>query len=234
MLYLIGTPIGNLEDLSPRAAKILLQCPIILTEDTRSFTQLIARAEEMLHVKRSADQHVWSYHKNNEFIKLPNVLHELENDVDIALVSEAGMPVISDPGQLLVAAVRRRTIPYTVVPGPSALDTALVASGMKFDHALFLGFLPKKESELQKLCSRLTSIHTTLPETVFVAYESPERIEKTCKMLLETYPQISLTLCRELTKKFEEIVQVTPTFDWSTVKGEMVLVFNFPKIQPHR
>lgn len=231
MLSLIGTPIGNLEDLSLRAARTLLTADVILAEDTRSVRALIERASQIMenteHNKDEESRKIVSYYKEVEYQKLPQVMEWLADGLHVALVSEAGMPLISDPGYLLVHEARKRDIPLTVIPGPSAVQSALVASGMAFDHYQFVGFLPKKEGERARLFEQLKIIQDTMGKTklVFVAFESPERTSSTLKYLYATYPAVEIALCRELTKKFEEIIaQPSPDTHY---RGEITLVFRF-------
>ena len=271
MLFIIGTPIGNLEDLSLRAARTLLEADIVLAEDTRSVQTLLQRANTIMNTKRDSiaslqndkehissksnaeqdpdfhredngsnshspfpsetdkrhAQKIVAYYKEVEFEKLPDIIGWLEQGQNVALVSEAGMPVISDPGYLLVHTAQRHHIPFTVIPGPSSVHTALVASGVKFDHYQFVGFLPKKDKERLKLFQKLHAVQEQMSKMriIFVAFESPERIQDTLVLLYETYPSVTLVLCRELTKKFEEIVhQPSPT---NTYRGEIVLIMDF-------
>lgn len=253
MLTLVGTPIGNLDDMSPRACKALLEADVILAEDTRSVRTLIERAQHFAqnaeygtanseriianreeHLSTSGhspfpirhSQKIVSYYQEVEFQKLPEVIEWLKEGLDVVLVSEAGMPIISDPGFLLVQTARKYDIPMTVIPGPSSVDTALVASGLKFDHFHFVGFLPKKTNEKTKLSLRLSQISQIMhgSHIVFVAFESPERVADTLTQLYAEYPTISIVLCRELTKKFEEVV-VQP--EAKPYKGEIVLLFSF-------
>ncbi len=274
MLSIIGTPIGNLEDLSLRAARTLLEADVILAEDTRTVRALLERAKHLvsfdgvygeqsrtaqdrrrteyregilrqaqddkptqrdpvLHrddkVNENHSQKIVSYYKEVEFEKLPDIIGWLEAGLHVALVSEAGMPVISDPGHLLVQTAQKYRIPLTVIPGPSSVHTALVASGVKFDHYQLVGFLPKKDKERLKLFEKLQKMQENLGKIklVFVAFESPERVQDTLSLLYETYPDIKTVLCRELTKKFEEIV-FQPSADVA-YRGEIVLILDFVK-----
>lgn len=236
MLSIIGTPIGNLDDLSSRAARALMTADIILAEDTRSVQTLLKRAADVVKKQEGElpnfkDQKIISYYKEVEFEKLSEVIDWLEQGLHVALVSEAGMPVISDPGHLLVQTAQKRNIPLTVIPGPSSVHTALVASGIKFDQYQFVGFLPKKDVERTKLFEKLRETQELLGKIklVFVAFESPERVQNTLAHLYQTYPTINMVLCRELTKKFEEVVhQPSATEHY---RGEIVLVFDFGKIK---
>lgn len=236
MLSIIGTPIGNLDDLSSRAARALMAADIILAEDTRSVQTLLKRAADVVKKQEGElpnfkDQKIISYYKEVEFEKLSDVIDWLEQGLRVALVSEAGMPVISDPGHLLVQTAQKRNIPLTVIPGPSSVHTALVASGIKFDQYQFVGFLPKKDVERAKLFEKFRETQELLGKIklVFVAFESPERVQNTLAHLYQTYPTINMVLCRELTKKFEEVVhQPSATEHY---RGEIVLVFDFGKIK---
>lgn len=233
MLSILATPIGNLDDLSVRAARTLLEADIILAEDTRTVRVLIERAKKMMentvHYRGEESQKIISYYKEVEYQKLPQVMDWLAEGLHVTLVSEAGMPLISDPGHLLVQTVQKHHIPLTVIPGPSAVHTALAASGVKFDHYQFVGFLPKKESERTKLFEKFHTIQHQLGKTrlVFVAFESPERVQDTLAHLYSHYPDGKVVLCRELTKKFEEIVFQPSASD--VYRGEIVLILDFVK-----
>ncbi|MEI6327247.1 MAG: 16S rRNA (cytidine(1402)-2'-O)-methyltransferase [Candidatus Roizmanbacteria bacterium] len=231
MFYIIGTPIGNMDDLSLRAAHTLASVDIILTEDTRSFDVLWRRVVTMCEMSRLEIVNkpmIISYYKEVEFEKLPDIIDWLNNGKNIALVSEAGMPVISDPGQLLVSTVKKRDIPYTVIPGPSALDTALVISGMKHDHCMFLGFLSRKENDIRKILEKIHAVHQSIKDTIFIAYDSPERISATTQIVKNLYPTAEVIIARELTKKFEQIINASaPGVDLSQIRGECVLLIRF-------
>lgn len=261
MLSIIGTPIGNLEDFSLRAARTLLEVDVILAEDTRSVRVLLERAKQIVQSteykeeilnrvprdnrdrqddtvntdsersqndkKVEESQKIISYYKEVEYQKLPQVMEWLAEGLHVALVSEAGMPVISDPGHLLVQTAQKHHIPLTVIPGPSSIHTALVASGVKFDHYQFVGFLPKKENERTKLFEKLQTMQENMGKIklVFVAFESPERVQATLAHLYSQYPDGKVVLCRELTKKFEEII-FQPSAE-NTYRGEIVLIVDF-------
>jgi 16S rRNA (cytidine1402-2'-O)-methyltransferase len=138
MLYFVGTPIGNLEDISYRQAKILTSSDTILAEDTRSAQTLLHAIQNLFNLKSVSGQKLISYYKEKEFDKLPYVLNDLKEDKIVSLVTEAGMPIISDPGFLLVKTVIQQSIPYEVIPGPSAVTTALVHSGLKSEKFMLL------------------------------------------------------------------------------------------------
>ncbi len=231
MFYIIGTPIGNLDDLSLRAAHTLATVDIILTEDTRSFDALwrkVAAICEMSNQPVVNKPMIISYYKEVEFEKLPDIIDWLQNGKNVALVSEAGMPVISDPGHLLVSTIKKRDIPYTVIPGPSALDTALVISGLKHDQFMFLGFLSRKENDIKKLLDKIHVVHQSIKDTVFIAYDSPERIAATVSLIKSSFPAAEVIIARELTKKFEEVINASqPDVDLSQIRGECVLLIRF-------
>lgn len=231
MFYIIGTPIGNLDDLSLRAAHTLATVDIILTEDTRSFDALwrkVVSICEMSHQPIVNKPMIVSYYKEVEFEKLPDIIDWLQGGKSVAMVSEAGMPIISDPGQLLVSTIKKREIPYTVIPGPSAVDTALVISGMKHDQFMFLGFLPRKENEIKKLIDKVYLVHQSIKDTVFLAYDSPERIAATVGLVKSAYPTAEVIIARELTKKYEEVINASlPDVDLSQIRGECVLLIRF-------
>lgn len=225
MLYVVGTPIGNLEDLSIRQAKTIIMADIILTEDTRSTGYLLEKIKLLFSLVPSDSQRLISYYKEKEFEKLPEIIDLLKEDKNIALISQAGMPLISDPGSLLIKTSVKEQIPIVVVPGPTAFTTALVASGFSFDSFTFLGFLPKKESLLKKILLKIKDIKNILPKTVFTAYESPERINKTLEIINELLPDSEVVVAREMTKKFEEVVRGAPLeLLKRTYKGEITLV----------
>ncbi len=224
MLYIVGTPIGNLEDLSIRQAKTLTSVDVILAEDTRSAGILLKKIEEMFNLSVKSNQRFISYYKEKEFEKLPEVLELLEQNKNVALISESGMPLISDPGELLVREVIKRKLPFTVIPGPTAATTALVHSGFKANKFMFLGFMPKKESEILKLINKLKEFSKPDKDLVYIFYESPKRINKTLELLDKHVPNAEVVIARELTKKFEEVIRGNPKdLLNSTFKGEISL-----------
>ncbi len=217
MLYLVPTPIGNLDDITYRAVKILGEVDYILAEDTRTAQSLL----QHYGLKKETR----SYHDHNEHGRLPGILEDLKSGKNIALVSEAGMPGISDPGFLIVRACRKESVPLTVLPGACALINAIVASGIPTEPFHFEGFLPHKKGRQTRL-KYLASLENT-----FVLYESPHRIIKCFDELLEHCgPERYIAACRELTKKFEEVktgsvTEVKEYFEQEgVVKGEFVVV----------
>lgn len=205
MLYIVGTPIGNLDDLSYRQARIIMSSDILLTEDTRSTGLLLKVIEEIFPFKRNPEQRMISYYKEKEFQKLPEVIELLEEGKEISLISQAGMPLISDPGSFLIQHIVKRNIPFTVIPGPSAVTTAFIHSGFKSEQFMFLAFLPKKQGQLRNVLLKCAETKKLFKEMVFIAFESPNRIHKTLSIINDVLPESEVVVTRELTKKFEEI-----------------------------
>ena len=212
MLNIVSTPIGNLDDLSIRQAKTLVTSDIILAEDTRSAKTLLdaiySRFPSLLPpTPYNLPPKVWSYYLEKEFQKLPEIIDLLKEGKNISLISEAGTPLVSDPGYLLVKSCVQRNILITVIPGPSAITTALVYSGFNPQEHMFLGFFPKKENQIKQLIDRLKQIKTIFPDMVFVLYESPLRIKETLRCIDTSKFGVEVVICREMTKKFEEIIR---------------------------
>lgn len=212
-LYLVATPIGNLEDISQRAVRLLGEVRLIAAEDTRRTRQLLAA----YRLRTS----LTSYHEHNRKSKLPYLLGRLEHE-DIALVSDAGMPGISDPGYDLVRAAIERGIPVIAIPGPSVLPTALAVSGLPASQFIYLGFLPRKKGERRRL---LGSVDTE-PRTI-VALEAPHRLLASLRDIEEILGDRRIAICRELTKAHEEVFRGTVSqaiAHFSQPRGEFTLV----------
>lgn len=206
MLNIVATPIGNLDDLSIRQAKTIANAEIILAEDTRSAGILLEAIRKRFSFPTS-DKKILSYYSEKEFEKLPEIIEYLNGGKNVVLISEAGTPLISDPGYLLVKTCIKEKIPITVIPGPSAATTALIYSGFNPQQHMFLGFFPKKQSQLFQLINRLKQIKIIFPDMVFVFYESPLRINETLQCIDTSKFNVEVVICRELTKKFEEIIR---------------------------
>lgn len=216
-LYVVGTPLGNLEDITLRAQRILREVACIAAEDTRVTAHLLARFE--IHTP------LLSYHRHSGAGREAQVVARLQAGESIALVSDAGMPGISDPGQGLIAACVAAGVPVMPIPGPSAVITALAVSGFNTDRFRFLGFLPRARND------RLAMLRESLvqPETC-AAYEAPHRVAETLCDLAALAPDHPLLLARELTKKFEELLRGTArelaaALAAREVLGEIVLVW---------
>ena len=214
-LAVCATPIGNLEDVTLRVLEELRAADVVLCEDTRHTRVLLGR--------HGISVRLLSYHEHNEAKRTAELLPRLEAGERVALVSDAGMPGISDPGARLVGAALDAGVPVTVLPGPSAVETALVASGLTAERYQFLGFLPRGAKQLQTLWDELAR----WPHPA-VAFESPQRLPGTLRSLAEADAERPVAVCRELTKKFEEIVRgsaadVAARFA-EPPKGEITLV----------
>ncbi len=188
-LYIVGTPIGNLEDITLRALRVLKEVSLIAAEDTRRAGVLLRHYEITTPVT--------SYFEANERGKLNRILDALEQG-DVAVISEAGMPGISDPGYPLIQAAIERGAEIVAIPGPSAHTAALVVSGLPMDQFLFAGFLPRRRPE--PALSQLASVKATL-----VFYEAPHRLEQTLQAMRSVLGNRRIALCRELTKLYEEV-----------------------------
>lgn len=214
MLYIISTPIGNLKDITLRALEMLNSVSLIVAEDTR-------RTLKLLHHYKIKNKLI-SYNDFNKRRVTPKLIKLLKQNRNIALVSNAGTPSISDPGYYLIRACIKNDIKVTHIPGATALISALVCSGLPTDKFLFYGFLPKKKKK--KLLYELKDLKIT---TIF--YESPHRIKETLAILNEIMPKKGLVIARELTKKFEEFIRgsVRDVYEKTKnleIKGEIVLV----------
>ncbi len=228
MLYIVGTPIGNMEDLSIRQAKTITSAEIIVTEDTRSTGMVLKRIEELFGLKKHHECRLISYYQEKEFEKLPEIMLLLEEGKEMVLMSESGMPLISDPGYLLVKEVIKRKIPYTVIPGPTAVVTALAHSGIKLNHFTFFGFLPRKKGHVNKVLLKAKDISLLLDHSPVVFYESANRLNETLVLLATIAPNAQVCVCRELTKMYEEIMRGTPKeLSEQKFRGEIVLVVSF-------
>jgi 16S rRNA (cytidine1402-2'-O)-methyltransferase len=190
-LYLVATPIGNLEDVTLRALRVLRDVPLIAAEDTRTTRKLLAQ-----HGIRGR---LTSYHEHNKAQKMPLILRALDQG-DVALVSEAGMPAVSDPGVDLVAAAVAAGVSVVAVPGPSAVVTSLAVSGLPTRQFTYVGFLPRRRGERRRLLSSLAAEPRTM-----VALESPHRLLAALSDLLAVLGDRRVAVCRELTKLHEEV-----------------------------
>jgi 16S rRNA (cytidine1402-2'-O)-methyltransferase len=198
-LAVCATPIGNLDDVTLRVLQELRAADLVLCEDTRHTRGLLER--------HGISASLLSYHEHNEAVRTAEVLPRLTAGERIALVTDAGLPGISDPGARLVAAALEAGVPVTVLPGPSAVGTALVASGLAgAGRYQFVGFLPRGEAALAALWKELSA----WPHAV-VAFESPRRLPATLRSLAQALPDRPAAVCRELTKRFEEVVRGRPS-----------------------
>lgn len=212
-LYIIGTPIGNLEDLTPRAARVLSEVSLVAAEDTRVTRRLLSHLG--IHPRTT------SFHQHNWQDKLGGVLSELIEG-DVALVTDAGMPGISDPGSELVVAASQAGFKVEVVPGPSAVTAALALSGFTGDAFSFLGFLPRRKKDRQ------ASLHQALSSpSPLVIFEAPHRLRAILTDIEVAFLDRPLAVCRELTKLYEEVFRGTAAEaleHFASPRGEVVIV----------
>jgi 16S rRNA (cytidine1402-2'-O)-methyltransferase len=212
-LYVVATPIGNLEDISQRALRVLRQVRLIAAEDMRKTRKLLSAY--------AIKTPLTSYHEHNKRAKLDYVLDCLK-DTDVALVSEAGMPGMSDPGYELIAAATQRGIPVVPVPGPSAVITALVVSGLPTDRFLYLGFLPRRSAARRQLLVSVANEYGTI-----VILEAPHRLGAALNDLRLVLGDRRIAVCRELTKVHEEVFRGTVSQaveHFTETRGEFTLV----------
>lgn len=218
MMYIVPTPIGNLKDITLRGLEILKTVDIILAEDTRTSKKLL--------IHYQIETSIRAYHAHNEHKILDGIISDLQSGKDIALISDAGTPGLSDPGFLLIRACLEKEIAFTVLPGANALVPAIVGSGLPNHHFHFEGFLPHKKGRKTRL-----EYLAQLPDT-FIIFESPHRIQRTIRELSQYCGEDrSITLVREISKKFEQFLSMTLSelhiyMEEHPVRGEIVLVVN--------
>lgn len=214
-LYIVPTPIGNLEDITLRALRVLREARLIAAEDTRTTRKLLARYDITTPMT--------SYHEHNKLAKLDTIFDAL-SEGDVALVSDAGTPGISDPGFELIQEALARGVPVVPLPGPSAVVAALIGSGLPTDRFLFVGFLPRQPAALRRTLAELAPLHATL-----IAYESPNRLVATLDAAREVLGDRPAVVARELTKLHEELRRGTLStladhFRAHPPRGEITLV----------
>lgn len=216
ILYICGTPIGNLEDITLRVLKILKEVKLIAAEDTRHTKKLLNHYQ--INTK------VTSYYEYNKIKKATYLVEMLKNSQDIALVSDAGMPGISDPGYVLVNLALKNNIKIIPIPGVSALITALVVSGLPTDKFVFEGYIPRKIKERKRYFKSIENEERTI-----IFYEAPHRLKRALKDMLDVWGERKIVIARELTKMYEEIIrgnlsQVLSEINTKEIKGEITLV----------
>jgi 16S rRNA (cytidine1402-2'-O)-methyltransferase len=219
-LYLVGTPIGNLEDITLRALRILKEADQIACEDTRHTQKLLSHYE--------IQKPLVSYHEHNEMTRAPELVVAMEQGAKIALVSDAGMPLVSDPGYRLVTLCARHQIPVVPIPGPSALLAALSASGLPNEEFLFVGFLPARTGERRRAIERLR-----LEDRTLILYEAPHRVAETVADAKEILGERPACLAREVTKIHEEfrrgtLTELAVSLEEKPARGEITLLIGAP------
>ena len=226
MLYLCATPIGNLGDMTPRVIETLQNVDVIAAEDTRNSIKLLNHFD--IHTPMT------SYHEYNKVEKAKQLLGQLLNGQDIALITDAGTPAISDPGEVLVQMCHENGITVTSLPGPAACITALTLSGLSTRRFCFEGFLPSDKKEKRAVLEELKQESRTI-----IFYEAPQHLVKTLEELYDTVGERRITLCRELTKRFETIMPTTlekalEYYKEEEPRGEYVLVLEGKSPQEKR
>jgi 16S rRNA (cytidine1402-2'-O)-methyltransferase len=222
-LYVVATPIGNLEDITLRALRILKEADVIACEDTRQTLKLLSHFE--------IQKRLVSYHEHNEITRAPEIVIELEQGAQVALVSDAGTPAISDPGHRLVSLCLRHGIKVVPIPGASAFVAALAASGMPVDEFAFVGFLPSRQSGRRKALRELASESRTL-----ALYEAPHRLTDTLEDALEILGNRPAVIAREVTKMYEEfrrghLQELVAEARKKPARGEITLLIGPPDEQ---
>lgn len=227
MLYIVSTPIGNLQDITLRAIEILKSSDLILCEDTRVTGGLLHH----LGIKKEMQ----TINDSNEEAKIYEILKHLQDGKNIALVSDAGTPLISDPGFKLVREAIKKNIQIVPIPGPSSITTAICAAGVPTDKFLYIGFLPdsyeKKKNTLLRLSDSLTSLSSNKLSPTVIFFESPHKLLRCFDALEEVFGDIEIVVARELTKIYEEfltkkISEHKKHFTEHSPKGEFVILFN--------
>lgn len=218
MLYVVATPIGNLGDITQRALEVLKTVDLIAAEDTRHSGMLLKYYK--------IDKPFISYHEHNEAMRTAQLVERMAAGENVALITDAGMPGLSDPGARLIRECIKRELPFTIVPGPSSILTALLGSGFSMEKFCFRGFLPvksgRRERELRAAAER---------DETTIFFESPYRLAKTLKACIDILPDRQLCVARELTKKFEEFRRGTAAelfdhYEARPPKGEIVLLIS--------
>ncbi len=215
-IYFVPTPIGNMKDITLRALEVLEKSDIIYCEDTRNSQNLLK-----FH---NINTKLISYHKFNESERVEEIISNIENGKIVSVISDAGMPIINDPGFVILQEVIKRGISYEILPGACALINGICGSGFDTTSFVYMGFIPKTKAEREKFFKKFKDMNVT-----GIFYESPHRLLKTLKSLYTQFGNINVCVCRELTKLFEEykrgcIDEIISYYEEKGVKGEIVLV----------
>ncbi|MFH1833128.1 MAG: 16S rRNA (cytidine(1402)-2'-O)-methyltransferase [Candidatus Levyibacteriota bacterium] len=232
VLFIVSTPIGNLQDLSFRTIKTLQSVNAIACEDTRRTGLLLKHISEISPAQNQKEKPLLiSYYEQNEYMRIPQIINFIKNGQDIALVSDAGMPTISDPGFKLVRECIKEGIKVEVIPGPSSVINSLVSSGLPTDKFLFVGYPPKKPGHRLKFFQNINSIIQTIKLTIII-FEAPHKLIRTLNELKDVFGDIDIVICRELTKVHEEIrrekiSESLKHFLEFSPRGEFSILFNF-------
>lgn len=224
-LYIVATPIGNLQDITIRAARILLEVPFVIAESTSKAGTLFEFLKKEFPEFKYSHKQIISFTEDEEEIKIASIFQKVSVN-DAALIAEAGTPLISDPGFKLVREAIKRNVRIIPVPGPSALLAALTVSGLPTDKFIFIGFLPKSENSRIKILTELKKAQTTI-----VLFESPHRVIKTVQNVIGIFGDIQIVLTRELTKLHEEVIResassILKNLEQNKPRGEFVILFS--------
>jgi 16S rRNA (cytidine1402-2'-O)-methyltransferase len=236
ILYIVATPIGNLEDISIRALKTVMHSDGIACEDTRRTGTFLQLLDQKYHHVIFTEEETFqrpeliSYHEHNELQRIPQIITALKNGLNIALISDAGTPAISDPGFKLIRECIAQDIKVESIPGPSSVISALVVSGLPTDKFLFIGYPPRKPGHRKDFFEKVKVSMKDLPSTV-ILFESPHKIIKTLQDMQNVFGDIDIVLCRELTKIYEskrreKISGALEYYKKTLPKGEYVLLFH--------
>lgn len=228
-LILVGLPLGNVEDITLRVLYSLFNAPYIAAEDTRNYLKIKSIVKERYShifpdINFENKPELISYREQNHQNASKRIIEVIKNGFDVYLMSDAGMPAISDPGFRLVEECIKNDIEIDVLPSATAVDTALVLSGLPTDRFSFLGFLPRQESKILKVIESSKEFTT-------IFYESPYRIKKTLEIIDKKYPEAQCALCNDLTKKFQKVIRGTISdcideLGKKEIKGEWVVVLS--------
>src|SRR3989344_3923840 len=229
-LFIVATPIGNLQDITLRAIDTLLKAKNIFCEDTRKTGVFLEKLRSYKIEQELTHPSLFSYFEQNEKERIPFAIGMLKRGEDIALISSAGTPAVSDPGFKLVREAVKEGIDVVSIPGPTSAISALVSSGLPTDKFLFLGFLPKKIGHRRALLEKVKKSNEALNASIII-FESPFRIYQTLQELLGVFGNTNVAVCRELTKMFEEIKRGTldeliKYYSEKKPKGEFIIILN--------
>lgn len=236
ILYIVATPIGNLEDITIRAMRTLMHVDAIACEDTRRAGTLIGLLDDKYHDLLFAEGETYrrpelvSYYEQNELQRIPEIINALKNNLNIALISDAGTPAISDPGFKLIRECLQENIKVESIPGPSSVISAIVVSGLPTDKFLFIGYPPRKPGHRKTLFENVKQSQEYIKSTI-IMFESPHKLLKTLQDMQNVLGDIDIVICRELTKMFEskrreKISQALEHYKKTNPKGEYVLLFH--------
>lgn len=222
-LYLFSSPIGNLYDISERFVTTLSKIDVLFCEDTRVTGNLLSKLQVKKPLRRY-DEHV-------EQNLIPEIINQIKDGKNIGLISDAGVPAVSDPGYKLIRECIKNNIQVVDIPGPSAITSSLLVSGLPTDHFMFFGFLPKTEIHVKQVIDKMSQINK-IQKTSFIFFESPHRILKSLQWIADVAPQSHIAVCRELTKIHEEVLRGSPQeildilSSRPSVKGEITVVIS--------